>query len=323
MKLHKNTKRIISLIAAFAAAFCLVGCSSVPSKIEIAYLETTEAPETTEVPTKETETTVETTEETTEEPTTARKDFTVTLILPDDTETTLNSGDYYDKTGEPDMSALWNYARELAPVWTGDILDIAPFRSTYCGGNMLYGGTMDSGALYEVLYDSIFNGGDTKVYAPYTPGWISYCDGQGTYIEISIMYQHMFFIENGKVLVHTNVRTGTVWFDWCTPVGDFEVQWMKHDIPVYNTNTTPDYANLFCNFWLNLTDDGIGIHDAEWLGRDQELFGGEYYRYEGSHGCINTPYPEMAIIYEHAYEGLPVHIFPGPEDTYEYYWDYM
>lgn len=322
MKLNRNIKRIIALIAAFAAAFCLAGCSS-ETKLDIVYLETTAAPETTEAPTKETETTAETTEETTEEPTTAREDFIVTLILPDDSETTLNSGDYYDKkTGEPDFSALWSYARELAPAWTGDILDIAPFRSTYCGC-MLYGGTLDSGALYEVLYEAIFNGGDTTVYAPYTPGWISYCDGEGTYIEVSIMYQHMFFIENGKVLVHTNVRTGTVWLDWCTPVGDFEVQWMKHDIPVYNTNTTPDYANLYCNFWLNLTEDGIGIHDAEWLGRDQDLFGGEYYRYEGSHGCINTPYPEMAIIYEHAYEGLPVHIFPGPEDTYEYYWDYM
>ena len=50
---------------------------------------------------------------------------------------------------------------------------------------------------------------------------------------------------------------------------------------------------------------GIGIHDASW--RDE--YGGEIYKTNGSHGCINTPYEKMEQLYERADIGTPVIMF--------------
>ena len=55
------------------------------------------------------------------------------------------------------------------------------------------------------------------------------------------------------------------------------------------------------SYWMPF-NGGIGLHDASWRGK----FGGQIYRTNGSHGCINMPVREAAIVYEHAYAGIPV-----------------
>ena len=47
---------------------------------------------------------------------------------------------------------------------------------------------------------------------------------------------------------------------------------------------------------------GIGIHDATWRSK----FGGDIYKYDGSHGCINLPLSFAAQVYEIAEPGMPV-----------------
>jgi lipoprotein-anchoring transpeptidase ErfK/SrfK len=46
----------------------------------------------------------------------------------------------------------------------------------------------------------------------------------------------------------------------------------------------------------------VGIHDADW----RSSFGGEIYKTNGSHGCINTPPKMMAELYEMVEIGTPV-----------------
>ena len=50
---------------------------------------------------------------------------------------------------------------------------------------------------------------------------------------------------------------------------------------------------------------GIGIHDADW--RDE--FGGEIYKTNGSHGCINVPSEVMPELYDMVELGTPVIMF--------------
>lgn len=58
------------------------------------------------------------------------------------------------------------------------------------------------------------------------------------------------------------------------------------------------------NFWMPV-NGGIGIHDAKW----RKDFGGDIYKTDGSHGCINTPFDAMSKLYEMVEIGTPVVMF--------------
>ncbi len=45
---------------------------------------------------------------------------------------------------------------------------------------------------------------------------------------------------------------------------------------------------------MRLTVDGIGIHDANW----RTSFGGDIYKTDGSHGCVNMPNLKAAELYK-------------------------
>jgi lipoprotein-anchoring transpeptidase ErfK/SrfK len=47
---------------------------------------------------------------------------------------------------------------------------------------------------------------------------------------------------------------------------------------------------------------GIGIHDATW----RRKFGGDIYKRDGSHGCINCPLSLAKTIYENIDVGTPI-----------------
>ena len=49
----------------------------------------------------------------------------------------------------------------------------------------------------------------------------------------------------------------------------------------------------FVNYWMPF-NGAVGLHDATWRSK----FGGNIYKYNGSHGCINLPYSVAKKIYE-------------------------
>ena len=57
-------------------------------------------------------------------------------------------------------------------------------------------------------------------------------------------------------------------------------------------------------YWMPVKG-GIGLHDASW----RKEFGGEIYKTNGSHGCINIPRDVMKEIYENFEVGTPVIMF--------------
>ena len=64
-----------------------------------------------------------------------------------------------------------------------------------------------------------------------------------------------------------------------------------------------DYASPV-KFWIPVRG-AIGIHDASWRSKD----GGEIYKTNGSHGCINTPYDEVSKLYDMVEIGTPCVMF--------------
>ena len=54
-------------------------------------------------------------------------------------------------------------------------------------------------------------------------------------------------------------------------------------------------------YWMPFNGN-IGMHDASW----RKEFGGEIYRTNGSHGCINLPEEIAETIYGYVEQGFPV-----------------
>lgn len=121
-----------------------------------------------------------------------------------------------------------------------------------------------------------------------------------TYIEISLDEQHMWFYKDGKLIVSTDVVTGYK-NAHDTPTGLYYI--INKASPAELVGDTWD---VWVDYWLGVTYDGIGIHDSTWR---TSGYGGNIYTYDGSHGCINTPYDAVKKIYDNCKENTPVVIY--------------
>jgi membrane protein involved in colicin uptake len=82
--------------------------------------------------------------------------------------------------------------------------------------------------------------------------------GSGTYVEVSIAQQHLWFYEKGKLTLETDVVTGNKDGECDTPTGKFTMTSRALD----TTLTGPGYSS-FVNYWMGFYG-GCGIHDASW-----------------------------------------------------------
>ena len=119
-----------------------------------------------------------------------------------------------------------------------------------------------------------------------------------TYVEIDIAQQRMWLVKNGKVIVDTPVVTGTKGYN-DTPKGYYTMYSRAMDTVLYGD----DYASPV-DYWMGFKG-GYGIHDASW----RSSYGGNIYTYNGSHGCVNTPYNAVKTIYNNTAYGTPVILY--------------
>lgn len=124
-------------------------------------------------------------------------------------------------------------------------------------------------------------------------------DVGNTYIEVNIAQQHMWYYINGELYVSTDVVTGN-YNTADTPKGYWEV----NDKVSPCTLIGADYVS-YVDYWIAFIGSGYGIHDASW----RSTFGGQIYKGNGSHGCINTPYANVKKIYGKVTIGTPVIVY--------------
>ena len=172
------------------------------------------------------------------------------------------------------------------------------------GGWDTYGFLMDRETTIDLIKGAIMSGTSQIV----SPVWVhtgltrntENSDIGSTYVEISISEQHMWYYENGNLMLDTDVVTGMDIPSRATHPGVFRVRWKETEHTM-----TGSYGSAFVHYWLPLTEDGIGIHDASWRGS----YGGTIYISNGSHGCINTPYSKMQELYSMIEAGTPAVIY--------------
>lgn len=121
-----------------------------------------------------------------------------------------------------------------------------------------------------------------------------------TYIEVDKVKQHIYYYVDGELVLDSDVVTGKPTADRITPSGVYFILNKTTD-----ANLIGATWNVKSDRWMGVTYQGVGFHDANWRSK----FGGEIYKSNGSHGCINTPKEAMFKLYDMVEEGTPVIIY--------------
>lgn len=116
----------------------------------------------------------------------------------------------------------------------------------------------------------------------------------GKLIEIDLTDQNITLYSNNDILIRSDIVTGKNLTP--TNVGSFKIYLKEMDRYLNG----PDYSS-HVDFWMPF-DGGIGLHDATW----RKKFGGEIYKKNGSHGCVNLPYDVAEFIYDNVSVGTKV-----------------
>lgn len=187
----------------------------------------------------------------------------------------------------------WKEEREFQTT-RGDVITVA---------YDTYGTELDSDAEIKYLQEALradFPEPQVHIPAYRHEGFTRGLDDIGdTYIEIDMTEQKMYYYADGELALETEVVTGDTGKRMGTPVGVNYVYNMQRNRTLRGSGYTS-----FVKYWMPIKG-GVGIHDAGW----RRAFGGEIYKNNGSHGCINTPTDVMGELYEMAQVGTPVITF--------------
>lgn len=107
-----------------------------------------------------------------------------------------------------------------------------------------------------------------------------------TYVDVSIDTQTLVYYENGTPVLISPVVTGSP--GRSTPRGVFMI---NSCVPgKYLTGPT---WHVWVNRWMRFSGN-CGLHDASW----RSSFGGDIYKRNGSHGCVNLPTDVATALYD-------------------------
>lgn len=125
-----------------------------------------------------------------------------------------------------------------------------------------------------------------------------------SYIEIDITRQQVFMYVNGKCIVDTPTVTGNIGAGYYTPTGVFYLNNKVYDTVLRGTNRDGSKYASPVLYWMPFYK-GFGMHDANW----RNEFGGEIYKHNGSHGCVNLPTNAAKTIYNNITYDMPIFIY--------------
>lgn len=162
----------------------------------------------------------------------------------------------------------------------------------------LYGWKINQEAEAKALFENIVRGEVIKREPIYSQTALTR-DGDEigrTYVEINITRQHLWYYKDGRLIAHGPVVTGNPNRGWSTVTGTYMLNYKINNVEL----TGPGYAAKV-TYWMPFYGN-IGIHDASW----RYSFGGEIYKRNGTHGCVNTPYFLAKTIFENIEDGVPI-----------------
>lgn len=161
-----------------------------------------------------------------------------------------------------------------------------------------YGWSINSAKEAQAIISDIKEGKSETKEPAYTIKGVSRDSNDigSTYVEVDMSKQHLWFYKDGKLVVEGDVVTGNTSQNHSTRVGVYYIKYKER-----NTSLKGQDYDVPVSYWMPF-DQGIGIHDASW----RSAFGGNLYKTNGSHGCVNSPFYLAKTVYENIQVGTPV-----------------
>lgn len=120
-----------------------------------------------------------------------------------------------------------------------------------------------------------------------------------SYVEVDLRNQKVWLYKDGECLLETDCVSGTMDTESQTPSGVYSIFYMQSPAVLKGA----DYSSPV-TYWMPFYGN-YGLHDATW----RSEFGGDIFRTNGSHGCINLPYESAERIYDTVWVGYPVILY--------------
>ncbi|MDD6213554.1 MAG: L,D-transpeptidase family protein [Clostridiales bacterium] len=161
-----------------------------------------------------------------------------------------------------------------------------------------YGWWMNYGQEAEELAEMIKSGesGERKPVYYQEAACYGSQDYGDTYVEINLTAQHLFFYQDGKMVLESDFVSGNSSRGFDTPDGVYGITYKQR----HATLTGEGYETPV-SYWMPFNGN-IGLHDATW----RSEFGKSIYKTSGSHGCVNLPYGFAKTLYSMLEKGTPV-----------------
>ena len=125
------------------------------------------------------------------------------------------------------------------------------------------------------------------------------------YIELDITRQTVWLYRNGECIMTSPCVTGNIATGHGTRTGVFSIyeKTMNETLRGYENDGTPYTSHV--ERWMEF-DNGNGFHDAKWR---YGVFGGDIYKTNGSHGCVNMPTDKAKYLYDNIWLGFKVIVY--------------
>ncbi len=125
-----------------------------------------------------------------------------------------------------------------------------------------------------------------------------------SYVEVSIASQEVWLFVDGKCIMNDSCVTGDPTKNAPTYTGAYSITYKQRNATLTGPNAGGGEYSSKVRYWMPFNGNQ-GLHDADWRG----YFGGNEYRGNGSHGCVNLPIYAAEVLFKHVKEGFPVIIY--------------
>lgn len=153
-------------------------------------------------------------------------------------------------------------------------------------------------------YDTNADGTKGYVYTGVEEARTAEDDIGDTYVEIDLTAQTLWHYVDGEMVYTCGIVSGQP-----TPSvrktlpGVYKVWYKARNYTMKSSNSAGESWEVECAYWTRVAIVGIGLHDSQWRGNN---VGGDIYKTNGSHGCINMTLKGAKYIYENVDYGTPV-----------------
>lgn len=161
-----------------------------------------------------------------------------------------------------------------------------------------YGWKINSVAEEKILTENIRLGAKLKKEPVYSQKALQRGESDigDTYVEINLTKQYLWFYKEGKLVTQGDIVTGDILKGYGTKTGVYMLNYKQENAILRGNNYESKVT-----YWMPF-DGNIGIHDASW----RYSFGGEIYKNNGSHGCVNVPKYLAKEIFKNIEDGTPI-----------------